>query len=390
MRRGVGVVMAVALVGVVVVAAPAGAIDRARAEAMKEEARAATVGMQPTESVSSTKALKTVVVRCDKGQSVQAALDANSGPVVIEIQGICTENVRIERRSDVTLRGKRSDPSQDGLSGPADPTRYATLEIRYASRLVLQDLSFDGGTRGVALWYSDGEISNCDFNDNSVGGLYVGVVSQVRARDVEASRNGSWGIRVYRHGWLSCQSCDLVGNAPVSRWDRSAVLADNGGFATFWDSVVSGTRGLVAWGDDSYVDIDCLYGDPAATHECSLNASVRAGHAQDRGTVGFLSVPITGNLSAGHGSLVVMGANQLQGTVGLTGSSELSVSGGWDKQDNETEARLGPTTLYGWTRATFDYGTVIENPVQCFDAADALVDGSVVPGSFITGCPHVP
>lgn len=101
-------------------------------------------------------------------------------------------------------------------------------------------------------------------------------------------------------------------------------------------------------------------------------------------------MPFTGNLRALNGFLLISGAQREQGRVDLTGTSEFLVGGGWDEGGSELEARLGATTLSGWTRATFDYGTVIENLVQCFDAADALVDGSVEPGDLISGCPHVP
>ena len=46
----------------------------------------------------------TILVRCDKGQSVQSALDNLTGPVTIMVSGICKENLLI-MKDDVTING---------------------------------------------------------------------------------------------------------------------------------------------------------------------------------------------------------------------------------------------------------------------------------------------
>ena len=59
---------------------------------------------------------RTIRVDCTKGQSIQAAIDKNAGSIIVEIRGICSENVLIDGR-EVTLRG--SDPTVDGIRGVA-------------------------------------------------------------------------------------------------------------------------------------------------------------------------------------------------------------------------------------------------------------------------------
>src|SRR5258706_4935376 len=91
----------------------------------------------PPETQAFPVPLRTVTVNCNNGQRIQPAVDANAGPVEIDITGICVENVVI-RDKDVMLK-RATKPSLDGIrsvrSTPA-------LTIRGSGIDPLDSLSF--------------------------------------------------------------------------------------------------------------------------------------------------------------------------------------------------------------------------------------------------------
>ena len=98
------------LVFLVLFSVPAFASDRW--QELKSEASGATCRVA---RVAAAAATKTINVDCTKGDSVQEAIDKNSGAIVVEIRGVCIENVRVENR-DVTLHGLSA--ASDGLQSP--------------------------------------------------------------------------------------------------------------------------------------------------------------------------------------------------------------------------------------------------------------------------------
>jgi hypothetical protein len=386
MRKKTVVLVSTMVLGIAAVAAaPAEAIDRAQVQARKEEARAVMAEMQA--AAPATKADKAVLVRCDKGESVQAALDKNPGPVTIEIEGICAENVRIELRGDVTLRGKRGDPAKDGLKGVADPTRGSALEIRYAPRVWLEDLSFNGGpASGVMLRYSSATITKCTMNDNAGTGLVPTYQSLVLGDWLESSRNGSYGVFASYGGFFRCRSCDFLDNG---QW---AARVSDGSLVTLWSTVVEGNNGLSA-DSDGYVDVDCGPWTPP-DHECRLSARRVAMFANWNGSVGYGPGALRGRVDADFGEASLFGAQQEglpEGVVNLLGGeARLVVHGAVDNQGSYWTSNLAATELRDFTRAMFYEGTEFPSPITCFDAADAVVNGSVNPNGMVINCPHVP
>jgi hypothetical protein len=405
MRRSVVVLVAMVLVGAVWTGAPGEAIDRAQVQAKMEEARMARAEMKA--APTSPKAGKAILVRCDKGESVQEALDKNPGPVTIEIQGICAENVRMAYRGDVVLRGKSGDPALDGLQGDTSLQAY-TLEVWYTFGLELRDLSFSNGRSGAALHRSDAAVVNCQFSDNLGSGLWLdrtsvnGYVNVGHVTNLVASLNGGSGVILTYGSVLQCQTCQMHNNGGFG-----ASVFD-GSFATFWNSEITGTRGIRAWGGGSYVDVDCDNGSEPE-RPCALVGTIRAGLGINGGDVAAYGTSVegpfraendgasaaltnsqlTGQMYARDGSLFIF-ASQISGGVKLEGRSEFLVSGKLDDAGNISVAStFGPATLSDWTRATFGAGTVITNPVQCVDAADALNKGALDDGAVsVTGCPH--
>ncbi|HSD51422.1 MAG TPA: hypothetical protein VLG48_08440, partial [Candidatus Methylomirabilis sp.] len=89
--------------------------------------------------------VKTVEVDCTKGKTIAKALERGNEdkPLVVVVQGICSENVVIDR-DDVTLQGNSSG---DGVTG-LDPTKD-TILIDGARRVVLERLTVTGGKNGI-------------------------------------------------------------------------------------------------------------------------------------------------------------------------------------------------------------------------------------------------
>lgn len=124
--------------GLLLLAAPAAAQGVSqRVEDLEARVAALESAIQP----------RTLTVDCSAGQTVGAALEsALAAPrLLIRIQGLCTESVRI-RRDDLTLMGVFPG---SGLVG-ADPAQ-PVLDITASSRVSLMDLALTGGRIGLRL-----------------------------------------------------------------------------------------------------------------------------------------------------------------------------------------------------------------------------------------------
>ncbi len=122
-------------------------------------------------------ATKTVKVDCTKGKSINTALNANKFVfrLIIEIDGICYENVNIADRKRVTLIG--DNRNEDGINGVSTdlegPARGNTITISPAAGVRLENLTISGGARnGIEVSYSNANtVENCIVVDNENNGL---------------------------------------------------------------------------------------------------------------------------------------------------------------------------------------------------------------------------
>jgi hypothetical protein len=349
----------------------------ARLKALKAERLSAA-----PQAAASTTPAKTVFVNCAKRGSISAALARNTGPLVIEVRGICQENVRIER-SDVTLHGL--DPANDGIRGVAtDPLPPAAIEVNHASRIRLENISVtDSPTRGILARWSEMAMLNCRVERNALRGASIAFSSYMTGTEVVASQNG-WsgngsGIGSSEGSVVECLGCQLIDNFMAAR-------SSYGGFITLWDSVVSGGRGITAAGGGAYVDLDCSAQE--TSYPCSLNVTGTAVSAGNWGSAALVDVgPFTGRVLAMSGNVVLAGAQQVSTDTQfapnfLSESSTLSV---WALS---TASQLRDTLLNNFSHATLSDRTSLVGELTCYGGADVWSD-TPYPGQ-VSGCEHVP
>ena len=380
MRRSILFVVAVLLV--CSVAMPAAGQDEStpalRLKALKAERLAAL-----PQAAAAAKGVKTVVVDCaKKNSSISDALAKNSGPLVIEIHGICKENVLIER-NDLTLRG--ADPARDGIQGVTANPQPAALKLSYANRILLENMFVaDSPDIGVAAWFSTLEMRNCRIANNGSNGIHITASSGLTGTELVVSQNAGAGINSQRGGYVTCLGCRLENNMSFAATSRL------GGFMTLWDTVVS-YAGISADGAGSYVDVDCVNVD--SNYPCSVNGEGRAASASNGGVANLLGVgSFRGRVLATEGGTVgVYGGQQ---TVPLPDVYPNSVSI-FGRLETGVAEYGGPTTTLGRTRlgtfaqALLENATVLSSTLVCNSGADAWSD-TPYPATQVSGCANVP
>ncbi|HSR53524.1 MAG TPA: right-handed parallel beta-helix repeat-containing protein, partial [Acidobacteriota bacterium] len=333
-------------------------------------------------------------VDCTKGDSIQEAVDKSKGPVVIEVRGICRENVRIEGKQ-VTLRGQ--DPASDGIEGvPADPSSPA-IEIFFADGVRIENLSVSNGPAiGIGLWFTHAEMENLRIESNGLIGLHVSSGSFLFGLGLTISNNASHGLHAQRTSLVFCDACELEDNAG---W---AGFSGTGALLTLRDSVISGERGLVSAGvaGHSYIDIDCL--TAGTGHPCSLTANQAARAAGTATAALWVIDDFTGQLSASdRAHLFLIGSRQL--STGLTPGGDPRLNFLTDFATLRTvpyndglqfhESLIkGDFLISTFCRAILSSETVVDGNLTCEQGGDAWASSGVVltPGSSISNCQHAP
>jgi hypothetical protein len=344
-------------------------------------------------TVAPAKAASSKVVDCAKGNSLQEAIDKSTGEVILEVRGLCNENVRIERRK-LTLHGL--DPVTDGIRGvTVDPPVIGALEVWYSELVHIENLSIRHPSGvGVGLWHSGAEMKNCQMTANGNAGVHVSGASFLDATELTLSDNGRQGLNVQRGSLGFCLGCRLENNAT---W---AATANRGSLLSVLDSVVTGGRGVQAL-TDSYADIDCVSEDTA--YPCSLNVTRTAALATVRSTAAMYGAgPFAGQLAGSdHGEVYVYGAQQTSSGVGPSGNtlanfldyfSTLIAEPYVDTAQTAHQSQLkGTTRISSFSRALLIDGTTVNGSVSCDSAGDAWKDAGVTfSGGGISGCEHAP
>lgn len=349
---------------------------------MAAAAGAATSGQipLPPEAQAFPRPIRIITVNCNSGERVQPAIDANLGPVEIDITGICLESVVI-RDKDVMLKGT-TKPSLDGIRS-ADRTMPA-LTIRGSGIDSVDSLSFNNNPGvGMSIQGASVTLSNCLFQTNGSNGLKVFGSALVTATGLTFAGNTAASVNV-NDGQFFCTGCDLSGNS-------FAVQATRGAVASLLDSMVTGKRGLLAGDGGTIADVDCVNG--GTTHPCGVQVTTVAASAVAGGLASLFGVgDFTGRLDAEDGGTVsLFGARQLSATASNTAEffGRIEVGALFDVTP-PSQSRLLSTDSAHFGRVLVTDDTVLNGAIRCSSAGDASLDPTIIalPGSVVTGCDH--
>lgn len=357
-----------------------------------QERKAEALAQRAQKRVKTTAATKTIDVDCTKGDSVQEAIDKNSGTIVVEIRGVCVENVRIENRN-VTLHGLSA--ANDGLQSP---NTFPALVVQDSNETRLENLSLSNSP-GTALQMLDSFVSmvNCVANNNNavaptLGGnaIIASTDSFLDATNLTMANNQRNCVQAQRGASFFCHGCDFTSN---TGW---AATAATGGLLSLLRSTVTQRLGVRA-NLDAYADIDCI--SEMSAHPCSMQATGLAAQAFS-GAVAFLygAGDFTGQVSADDRAVVALyGARQLatgqpgQGPSrnGVSFNAHLYANAAFDVDPHLTSRLMGTDATH-FARVLVTDDTEVAGTIHCSAAADAWLDDTVVaaPGSSITGCEH--
>lgn len=323
-----------------------------------------------------------VVVNCNNGESIQAAVDASRAPAEILITGICTENVII-RDKDVSLRGTQK-PSLDGIRSAV--AGVPSLTVRGSVIAAINDLSFSRSAAGGVFIRGGANmtLANCLFESNVGTGLRVDSGAFVVANDSSFTANRGLSTAV-SDAQFFCISCDVTGNAP-------AVVSNRGAIVSFLDSAISGATGLIVADRGSFADVDCITFD--TPHPCSMNVTDVAALSLAGGTVAFTGA---GDF---RGQLIV----DDRATVRLDGSRQAATTSVGDPNfvdhlgelvvaplsDPPAQSSVRDVAAAHFARVLLTGDSILRGSIQCSGAADAFLDPTVIPlpGSTVTGCEH--
>ena len=322
-------------------------------------------------AVSSPAVAKTVVVKCDKGDSIQTALEDKADPLVIEVQGKCQEAVEV-RRSGVTIRG--TDPAIDGIVGPtgddalmvvADSTFSGPVAVQGQLSVNLENLAIENGDGGGLVAYeANVSLTNVWISGNAgVGARFSGGTFALLL-DCRLENNGQAAISVARVARIGCTDCEIHGNG------GAAGIVDAAGELFLETSNVSGPIGFRAFGAGR---IDGFDTDVAATTGPALRADLESVINWETGTLDGRVVADTKSQINLFNVTQPAGA----GTNFVLTDSTLTVAG---------SSLARPLDLQTFANGVITDSTV--GTVACATGADVACQGTVAKTSSTCGlCP---
>jgi hypothetical protein len=281
---------------------------------------------------AAAKPSKTITVDCSKNQSINAALDDKSDSLIVEVRGICTEDVQI-RRDNVVLRG--NDPTLDGIDGAAtvNAVGYGALLVRDSRQVKIENLLVTGSVRnGIAANNSTGlEVINCRLVGNANYG-FAGTSGTTSISDTTI--DGTNGFGGFEGGLITCTNCTItVTSLGIISAGGSRVAASGSDIDAFY-SVVSTQAG-------SQVTI--------------LNSTVSGSlDVEDKSLVKLANVTQTSNPDLNY---VLVGS-----TLSVTGTSSLTGDTTIEKFSNFSMA--GPSTHTGTAECASGSDMYCSNPAN--------------------------
>lgn len=313
---------------------------------------------------------KTVTVDCAAGGSINAALRRTAPVLVVEIRGVCVEDVVITR-DNVTLRG--ADPAVDGIRAISGAAGNPTVAVEAPAHTVsLENLTIGEGNDGVRVRNArDVFVKGCRLEKNTAWGaaVWFGAAS---FSDTTATLNHTGGIFAAGSD-VVCHSCAIVDNVGPTGLSGGAVYAAS--------SRVSLT-GTLLRGSNHGLDLDP--GSEVQASGTTIGGAITA-IRQVRSRTGLLEGKLEGRLEVDGGELVLFGVQQTSNPL-------------FNRVRNSGFVRLEPagtgaaTELLGTTRfETFSRGVALGaslDVLQCSSGADVFCDAATTRTSSTCGlCP---
>ena len=126
-------------------------------------------------------------VECDDDEGIQKLVDDADKPTIIFIEGVCVEDVTINK-DDVTLSGNESG-SEPGPGGTG--TIQGTINIVGADRVGIEFLTITGSGEGIIVRETaSANITSNSITNNTKGGVLVFLASHAGMTDNMVTDNG--------------------------------------------------------------------------------------------------------------------------------------------------------------------------------------------------------
>lgn len=180
------------------------------------------------------------IVNCDRGKSIQRALDRARPGATIRVRGTCTEAVTIGKDNQV-LSGV------DGASITAPDTSTATITAE-GRKVVIENLTVSGGNPAISVENGGSAvIRNNHVTRSGRNGIEVVASGYARIEDniiggaTEADGNAGIGIFVARAASTDIDRNDIQNNV------NDGILVNTNGFAMVRDNIISnnGRQGVL-------------------------------------------------------------------------------------------------------------------------------------------------
>jgi hypothetical protein len=333
---------------------------------------------------------KEVRVDCSKGQSINRALQDVADDLVVEISGLCEENVVVNRER-VTLRG--AAPAADGIRAATldSPGSFAIL-VR-SSYVRIENLMITGGrTYGLIVshtggygrfgWGSDPgvEVINCRIVDNPGIGL-LAEDSSVTVRDTTLRGNARGGAYALGgSGSLRCTNCTFTDNGTALAGFVEATVTSNRGIVTLTNSNVTGVIGL-----------NVLHGRAIVTDSSIATTDVRAVSGFFESEISLSGSSVIGRIALGQQSHArIEGVTQTANALGISGISlDQGASFVASNRDAAATTLVGGITLRGFSSAVLRDDSGVNGNLTCVEGSNvACTDPSKVAG--ISSCSLCP
>jgi hypothetical protein len=296
----------------------------------------------------------TISVDCTRGESVNKALEKVTSKQqvesVIEIHGMCAENVVVRGMTNLTLRG--TDPEQDGITGVGQENElfpYSSALMIYESNVIWVENLTLNGWRPLRIYFSDNvNLMNCELFGVE-GGRQVSWMahSLVNFHNTTISSPGSWGV--------AALSSRVILN-------DSTVVAD-------FIGIYSGT------------------GASVYTENLTVDATKFAVYADEAANMWLVTTELAGDVVSSLNASVVLANDVTQtdhGSSGWNGVFERS-----SLQVRNGSQLLGPVYVEGFSNAVVKWGSSVPGDLECWDGGDAYCeDPASVWGAY--GCPSIP